>query len=332
MKISRLYRVLRLITLLHSRRGYSVDQLAAELDVSRRTVFRDLNMLEQAHIPYYFDEDTGGYRLSAEFFLPAVNLTLPESLSLLALTGTRSDRKSHLPLVRQAHLAAGKIESTLPQQVREYVGSLAGKVSVRQAAAADHEGYDDIFDALTMAIAERRICKVRYESFYDGKELHLRLRPLKLAFIERAWYLFAFSEVHEEIRTFKLVRVRSLTLLKRQFATPAVEAVDDHLGQAWNMIPEGAIHDIHLHFAPKVARNVAEVLWHASQRVEFNEDGSCEFHACVDGLREISWWVIGYGDQVTVREPKALADRVLTMARGIVAKYPSAKATKGGRR
>ncbi len=331
MKTSRLYRVLRLITLLHSRRGYGVDQLAAELDVSRRTVFRDLNMLEQAHIPYYFDEDAGGYQLAAEFFLPAVNLTLPESLSLLALTGTRGNGGGHLPLVRQAHLAAGKIESTLPQQVRDYIGSLAGKMTVRQAAAADHAGFDDIFDAFTMAIADRRVCKVHYESFFDGKTLSLHLRPLKLSFIERAWYLFAFSETHEEIRTFKLVRVRSMTVLKRQFSTPGVEAADDHLGQAWNMIPEGVVHDVHLHFEPKVARNVAEVRWHQSQRVEFNEDGSCEFHVHVDGLGEISWWVIGYGDQVTVHKPNALAERIVGMARGIISRYPVSTG-KGGRR
>jgi predicted DNA-binding transcriptional regulator YafY len=129
MKISRLYRVLRLITLLHSHRGYSADQLAAELDVSRRTVFRDLNMLEQAHIPYYFDDDTGGYRLGAEFFLPAVNLTLPEALSLVAMAGAKDAFRAHLPLARHARLAAGKIEGTLPQQVRQYVGSLASKLS-----------------------------------------------------------------------------------------------------------------------------------------------------------------------------------------------------------
>jgi predicted DNA-binding transcriptional regulator YafY len=274
----------------------------------------------------------GGYRLGAEFFLPAVNLTLPEALSLVAMAGAKDAFRAHLPLARHARLAAGKIEGTLPQQVRQYVGSLASKLSIRQAAPANHQGYDDIFDALTHAIAEKHLCKIRYESFYDGKELLLRVRPLKLVFIERAWYLLAFSEAHKEIRTFKVVRVRSLTILKGRFTTPAAVDVDDHLGQAWTMIPEGKLHEIHLQFEPKVARNVAEVCWHPSQQVTFNEDGSCEFRVQVDGLGEISWWVIGYGDQVTVCKPAALRNRILAMARGILARYPGSKVPKGGQR
>ncbi|NLW86197.1 MAG: HTH domain-containing protein, partial [Planctomycetes bacterium] len=53
MSISRVYRILRIITILQGSRGYTADELASELDVSRRTVFRDLNMLEMARIPYY---------------------------------------------------------------------------------------------------------------------------------------------------------------------------------------------------------------------------------------------------------------------------------------
>ena len=59
MSISRIYRILRLITLLQSGRGYSADELAEELEVSRRTVFRDLNVLEMAHIPYYHEAPGG---------------------------------------------------------------------------------------------------------------------------------------------------------------------------------------------------------------------------------------------------------------------------------
>ena len=54
MSTSRVYRLLRLITLLQGTKKYTAGDLAAELEVSRRTVFRDLNMLEMAHIPYYF--------------------------------------------------------------------------------------------------------------------------------------------------------------------------------------------------------------------------------------------------------------------------------------
>jgi predicted DNA-binding transcriptional regulator YafY len=65
MRVSRIHRLLRMITLLQGRQSWSVEELALELQVSRRTVFRDLNMLEMAHIPYYFDDERGNYRKGA---------------------------------------------------------------------------------------------------------------------------------------------------------------------------------------------------------------------------------------------------------------------------
>ena len=93
------------------------------------------------------------------------------------------------------------------------------------------------------------------------------------------------------------------------------------------MIPEGKIYKVHLHFAPKVAGNVDEVQWHATQRVEWNEDRSIEFHVEVDGLDEISWWILGYGDQVRVISPKPLAKRIADIAEKVLSYYPR-KTTK----
>ena len=87
MKVERIYRLFRLVTLLQSGHHYTAAELAEALEVSRRTVFRDLKALELARVPYYFDTDAGTYRLGEGFFLPAVTLTLPEALAVLALAG-----------------------------------------------------------------------------------------------------------------------------------------------------------------------------------------------------------------------------------------------------
>ncbi len=89
MNVSRIYRLLRVVTLLQSGRGYTAGQLAEELQVSRRTVFRDLNALEMARIPYYFDHESQGFRISQHFFMPPVNLTLSEALTLLVTSRVR---------------------------------------------------------------------------------------------------------------------------------------------------------------------------------------------------------------------------------------------------
>lgn len=314
MSVSRIYRLLRVVTLLQSSRGRSADDLARELEVSRRTVFRDLNMLELAHIPYYFDPDTGGYRISRHFFLPPVSLTLPESLAILMMT-SRLRSSANLPLMGQAARAAMKVESALPEGIREHVGSVLDRLQVDLGPVSRHEGLDDMFDQISAAIVQRHVCKLVYISFHEQQQIRLTVHPSRMVFVGRAWYVRAWSVRHKETRTFKLGRIRKLTVTEEVFSEPRQADDGDSdgksvFGQAWSMIPEGKIYDIRLHFDKKVAGNVAEVQWHPSQQVQWNDDGSIEFGVSVDGLGEITWWILGYGDQVEVISPPELRLRV----------------------
>ena len=323
MSVSRIYRLLRLITMLQSRRAYTAQELAEELEVSRRTIFRDLNMLEMAHIPYYYDADSGGYRISRHFFLPPINLTLTEALAMLILAGRV--RSSHrLPLLTEGARAAVKLESTLPPGIQQHVGSVIDKLSIQLGPVCNHTGLERLFDDLADAIAARRVCRMVYISFHEQKQIRLTVRPLRLLFLSRAWYLIAYSTRHRENRTFKLGRIRKLTVSSETFEKPRDVDIAEYFGKAWSMIPEGRLYDVHLHFERKVAGNVAEVQWHPTQRVEWNDDGSLEFRVTVDGLGEITWWILGYGKEVKVISPPRLRKRLADIARQVLAKYRNA--------
>jgi len=306
--------------MLQARRSFSAGELADELEVSRRTVFRDLNMLEMARIPYYFDAESNGYRINQHFFLPPVNLTLTEALAMLVLTG-RMKGARRLPLLSEAGRAALKLESALPGAVRQNVGSMIDKLSVSPPAVCRHESLGGVFDELLKAIAERKVCRLVYISFHERKQIVTHVHPLRLAFHGRAWYLIAYSGKHRENRTFKLGRIRKLTVTNRRFPEPPAVQLDEHFGQAWSMIPEGRLYKVQLHFEPQVAGNVAEVRWHDSQRVEWNDDGSMDFHVSVDGLGEITWWILGYGDQVEVIAPASLRKRICAIAEKMAARH-----------
>ena len=325
MNVSRIHRLLQIVNLLQGHRAYNADELADELQVSRRTVFRDLNALEMAHIPYYYDPQDEGYRINPSFFFPAVNLTLAEALSLLILTGRAKDADD-LPLLNHGAQAAAKIESVLPSSIRDHVGSVLDGLSVRHGPKALHEGHETHFNTLAEAVAHRRIVRLRYDSFFEGKKIAVTVHPLRLVFLRRAWYLIAYTPSQRDTRTYKLARILSLNVERKCFARRYADRLADHFGKAWAMIPEGKVHRIQLHFEPKVARNVAEVVWHEMQRVEWNDDGSMEFHVEVDGLNEITWWILGYGDQCRAVKPKALARHVADVARKMAALYDE----KGG--
>ena len=320
MDTKRFDRVVNMLMMLLSGRSLNADEMAREMEVSRRTVFRDLHQLELLKVPYYFDQERNGYRARDYFFLPPVNLTVAEALSLIVMAGQRhSGRK--LPFLSHGLKAAVKLQCALPAEIRRCVSAAIDQLSVSLGPLSRHDGCDATFEQLVNAIARKQVCRIDYMSFYDRRQVALTVHPLRLAFVSRAWYLLAWSVQHKKVLTFKVGRIRKLSVGTRSFTARARVDIDKHFGNAWCMIPEGKLHGVHLRFAPKVAGNVDEVQWHRTQSTSRNDDGSLDFTATVDGLGEITWWILGYGDQVEVLGPPELRRRVGEAASKMAAIY-----------
>ena len=317
MKLSRISRVVRLLTTLQSGHAYPPDELAQLLGVSRRTVFRDLNELSSIGVPYHYDSKAGGYQVEPEFFLPPIDLNLQEALSLLLLV---HKCRVHLPppFENSALLGAFKIECNLPEDIRRYCNATLKRISIRPDSHCPADSLGRIFACLQSAIRRKRKVRIDYHSLFEGQEISVTLSPLHLIYNRRAWYVIGISSFHKAVRTFKLNRIKSIVVLDECFLQDGHFDVQEYLGGAWCMIPEGRIYNIELRFSPKVAENVAEVQWHRTQRTFFNEDGSLTVEFRVDGLGEISWWILGYGDQVEVLRPLSLRRRIARIAGGIL--------------
>ena len=344
MKLSRISRVIKLLTVLQSGRRYSVGELIEQTGVCRRTIFRDLNVLQEIGIPYSFDEKHGGYGIDPQFFLPSLDLNLQEALALLMLV---HEGAKHLPLpYRNSAVMGGlKIENNLPDRMQRYCNATLDNVSIKPDSHAPMESLDHTFQQLQKACHQKQKVQIEYTSSSDKNESTVSqsnntttplpsakgchpkqtndfqnnkrsaiLNPYHILYNNRAWYVVGYSGRHKEIRTFKLNRINKLTILNKRFVVDKRFDISDYFGRAWSMIPEGRLYNVRLRFSAKVARNVCEVQWHATQKAEQNEDGSVDLEFRVDGLGEIKWWVLGYGDQVEVIKPAALRKTIATMA------------------
>lgn len=323
MNVGRLHRVLKLLTILQGGTRLSADDLAAQLGVSRRTLFRDLKMLEAAGIPYYHENGVG-YRVSPSFFLPPVNLKVTEALGLMTLAKS-AEAHRHQPLAAPTVEAVQKLMAMMPQPFRQVITEMMGRVSIHPAAAVSPAlNHHDHYALLQQAIDESRIVRMRYHSLFDGGEVDLVLHPYHLHFATRAWYVIGRCTKTKQNRTYKIARIRDLKLTDRRFTPPADFSIDDYLGKAWQLIPEGKIHRIELEFTAKVGTNVSEIHWHPTQHHDLLPDGRCIMRFEVDGLNEISWWLLGYGDQVIVRKPAALRRRMIEFHRSALDRYQQA--------
>ncbi|MHC4285482.1 MAG: helix-turn-helix transcriptional regulator [Planctomycetota bacterium] len=316
MKSSRISRVVQILTTLQAGKSFAA-------------VFRDLKELRAIGIPYRYNTETGGYTIEPEFFLPPIDLNLHEALSLLLLVHKASNQmqlpfknstllaalkiENNLPV-----LAALKIENNLPDKVKQYCNTALQNVSVRLGAQAPAKSLDTTFAQLERAIARKHKVNISYSSFFEGEVIKLDLNPYHLLYNDRTWYVLGYSSLHESVRSFKLNRIIELKITERCFLGGENFDLYDYFGRAWSMIPEGRIYNVKLRFLPKVADSVVEVKWHSTQEVTRHSDGSATVEFRVDGLNEITWWILGYGDQVQVMAPKALRKKLLEAAKKMV--------------
>ncbi len=319
MPSDRVSRLLQLITLLQTRTGWDARSLSRELEISTRTLYRDLNTLEAAGIPCR-SEDGGGYRIQQGFFLPPVSLSASEVLGLMQLTrfvGPQRERPYH----GHALSAIYKLISSVPEPLRSTCGEMLAHFSTLADPQLGTDRESEVFVQLQQAIGMGRACRLVYGSPVENGAMTLEFDPYLLHHVNRAWYVLGRSGLHDEVRMLKLIRIEELTLLTRVFDRPTGFTIDSKLGKAWRMIPEGKEHDIELEFTRRVATNVSEVRWHESQSHRLLADGRCVMKFRVDGLNEIAWWVCGYADQVVVRKPKKLREIVAEMHHSAAALY-----------
>jgi len=318
-KPNRVRRLLRLITVLQRGRGTSAAGLCVELGISRRTLFRDLDALRDAGIPVYHKRGEG-YRINHGFYLPPVNLTMPEALGLMLL-GKSAAAQRDRPLVAPALSAIYKLITTVPEPIRSACSEVMTHVSVDPGASIPGDTEMRWYPVLQKCIDTQTACDIAYTSPAGGDRtlLETRLEPYALHFANRAWYVLGKTAAHKEVRVLKLARFERIEPSTKQFKRPAGFTVDKKLGNAWQLIPGGKEYHVELEFTPLVATNVSEVRWHATQEHEVLPDGRCRMRFCVDGLNEIAWWVCGYADQVKVLKPKALRDKVKAMHRSAAA-------------
>ncbi|KPJ66356.1 MAG: hypothetical protein AMJ43_08435 [Coxiella sp. DG_40] len=313
MKTGRVSRIIQILTTLQSRQHYMVDDLAKMFETSRRTVFRDLKELQKIGVPYHFDQKNRCYTIEPGFFLPPLDLNLQEAMSLLLLVH-KAGNQIQLPFQRSVLLAALKIENNLPSQIRQYCSAALQNISIRFRPQERFDLLDKIFAQLLKAILEKRIVNIYYYLPFEQKNVATNLSPYHLMYNDYTWYVLGKSSLHKEVCSFKLNQIKELNTLDKCFIKDKKFDVSDYLSRAWSMIPEGKLYHVKLRFLPEAARSVAEVQWHSTQKVTFEDDGCAIVEFRVDGLSEITWWILSYGGKVQVLTPRVLRQRIVEIA------------------
>jgi predicted DNA-binding transcriptional regulator YafY len=281
-----------------------------------------------------YDAASPGYFLPRRSYLPAAELTVEETLALVALGHGLADEERGLPLQRAARRAIEKLGTQLPRALHAHLREEtsrgtrptadASTIEVRLEPRNTLAGRQDVYDELVDAAQRHLAVRIEYRSLSPPETIVTRLCPYRLLFSRRSWYVIGRSSVHRGIRTFNVGRIDTLVRLDDSFVMPPRFSVARHIGNAWHMIREQPFNKrVTIRFDKLVADNVAEVRWHRTQQITRNDDGSINFEVTVDGLREISWWILGYGDQAEVLSPPELREMIIERVERMARRYRS---------
>lgn len=312
--------MLRIHQSLQSGKFPNATTLARELEVSTKSIQRDLDfMRDRLQLPIEYHPQKVGYHYTGEVTaFPTMHITEGELVALVIAEkalqqyrGTQFEK----PLLS----AIRKIEQSLPDTISLNLTDIEQTISFR--TRAEPVLNLEIFDTLAKATAQRQQLQLTYRKA-GKREGEVRLiDPYHLANINGEWYLFAYDHARKDIRTFVPARVQAVQATGKTFTRTQKFSLEQRLRDSFGVHSGAGEHAIRIRFREGVSDYIREKKWHPSQRLVELPDGGVELHLTLSSLMEIQRWILGWGGHATVAEPPELVAAVKASARQILENY-----------
>lgn len=314
-------RLLSILLLLQVHRRLTARNLAARLEVSERTIHRDMEALSAAGFPVFAERGIGGGWMLVEGY--KTNLTGLNRDEIQALFLTKPLRLlADLGLKKASDAAFIKLSAALPSAHRDNAEHARQRIHIDLAGWNHSKESIEFLPLLQQAVWEERKLKFTYERAGACDSVERLANPLGLVAKGSAWYLVA--AVESEIRSYRVSRVVDAKLTD----DPCVRPKDFDLAGYWEQstvdfkaqLPQyAAIVRAHPDIVPRLrfAGRFARI----GQADAPNADGWIRVTLRFDVEEMAIEWVLSFGAKMEVIEPATLRDKVITAAQSVIAFY-----------
>jgi len=309
-------------SLIASRQGKSVPDMAQALHCHRRTVYRDLEALQAAGFPVYTDR-VGGRNHWSLLDTAKHNIPIPFSLpELMALYFSRGMMKVLKDTVFYDSLESlfDKIKTTLPAEYIQYLGQIEDSLEVSAKPYKQYGQTLDTIEKVSQAVINKKQIKIAYYTMSRKSQTRRKIAPYKIWFFDGTFYLIADCGLREDIRIFALDRIKELEITDESFETPEDFNIDEFMRASFGVFHGEPVH-VRIWFAADIAEYIGEKVWHHSQRIEPQKDGSIIFEAEVAGTEEIKSWALKWGAKARVLAPDSLREETRQEVEAMLANY-----------
>jgi predicted DNA-binding transcriptional regulator YafY len=314
------------------RTGVTIHELASRVNVSTRTIRRDLQALQEAGFAIYDEGDeheTKRWRLDAQPFRAVQEGMSVSDVAALYLSRSVVEGLPGWPLADELRQAFEKLERALNPRMREFLSTMPQVFSAKSGPRAGLHGSSDRLVDVTRrlfdAARERRVIDMRYFSAASNRAKSYTVQPYRLALAQGGVYLVGWVPQYDEFRTFAVERIERLSVSEETFRKTR-ELRADVFGASMGVF-SAEPERIELEFAARLAPYVRGRVWHDSQQLTELPDGRLAMTLDVSNDWALRSWILGFGAGVRVRAPRALVEAIGDEVRD-TAKIYTAKDTK----
>lgn len=319
-QLSRQWKIIQ--SLLAAKRGRSATELSDALDCHSRTVYRDLEALQLAGFPLYTEKEDNRTLWS---ILETGKHHMPIPLNLTELMALYFSRNM-LKVLEGSALSESldtlfrKVKATLPPEYIDYLGKIEHSLEVGVKARKPYRRFQQTLDQIHEAIQSQCHIDIDYFTMSRREKTRRRVAPYKIWFYDETFYLIGHCCQRKAIRLFAIERIEHITLTDEDFQAPEGFDAEDYMQASFGVF-QGDPVEIKIHFTPAAAGYIQEKIWHPTQKLSSQSDGSLIFQAQVAGLEEIKWWVLRWGAGAEVLAPPQLRKMVAREVNAMIAAY-----------
>ncbi len=302
-------RLLKLLSLLQTRRDWPGNELAQRLEVSGRTIRRDVERLRE--LGYPVDAVTGpagGYRLHAGTAMPPLLLDDDEAVAIAV--GLRTAAGASVAGIEETSIRAlVKLEQVLPSHLRRRVNALGSVLSTLPASGPMVD--PQALTTIASACRDRERLRFAYRS-RDATDSRRHVEPLSLVNLGRRWYLVAWDCEREDWRTFRVDRLQRPAATGARFQARTLPGKDPAAYVAANLRASPSRYQarVTVH-APAAELEARPYLWGTVQPAGADR---CEYRTSDDSLDWLAMRIGMLGYDFEVHEPPELVERFARLA------------------
>lgn len=296
------------------------ERLAKRLGVSSKTIQRDIEFLKfHYNAPIDFDKNRMGFFYTdPSFRLNPLKIDSSDFLGI-AVTEKVLAQYNNTPYSKYFQNFFRKLDNMLEGKLSVDLKDIDKIMSFYIGPVRSVD--ENIMRIVEIGLRESRRIQIDYLTGWSGKESERDLDIYHLKNFQGDWYAIGYCLKSKQIKVFSVSRIKKIRLTNIHFEIPDKFSIEDYFKDSFGIFESDKLYNIKLRFTSNGARYIKEKVWHKSQVITENYDGSINMDLTVNNLNEILTWVLSMGRECKVIQPKELKTMVRDELEATIVNY-----------